>query len=100
MLAGWKRKCKYSTGKALTPSAVRPMLAGRKEETEERKNECSTGKALTPFVVRPMLFSLPDEGLVSFFNVEPVGPDITLESIRGPSPKGLDLLLGEAFLGC
>jgi len=76
-----ERKFKCSTGKALAPSAVRPMLAGRKEETwqegkmsvcpgnflmsvrcetncslDERENfKCSTGKALTPSAVRPML---------------------------------------------
>lgn len=35
---------------------------------------------------------------MGFFHVEPVGSDVTLESVRRPSSESLDLLLGEAFL--
>ncbi len=62
------------------------MLAGRK-----RKRKCSTGKVLTASAARPNARwtergnreegVLVNKGLVSFFDVESVGPDIALESI-------------------
>ncbi len=43
---------------------------------------------------------LVNKGLVSFFNVRPIGPDVAFESVWRPSPKSLDLMLWEAFLSC
>ncbi len=62
MLAGRKRKCKCTTGKVLTESAARPNA--RWTERGNREEGVSVNK-----------------GLVSFFDVESVGPDIALESI-------------------
>ncbi len=92
MLAGRKRKRKCSTGKVLTASAARPNARWTERGNREEENGSLTGRfSHTASAARPNARwtergnreegVLVNKGLVSFFDVESVGPDIALESI-------------------